>query len=1652
MKKLTISRRIIFTLFAVLFSVNLWGQSLTLQNPALPNSESNPYVIGSTAQWNTFAYDVTYLGYSYAGKYIKLTADIEVNQMVGGDTHPFSGTFDGRYNDIVHTLTFNYNGDYGIAPFYQIYGATIKNLRVAGNIVAAEGWTAGLLCYNEAETYLQNITVSVNVIGQYNDVVQLYCGGFVFSNANKDIYDNEYNYIETINGIIHFSNCVYNGTIVAGDDSGGFWAHYGNGTATFENCIFDPAEGSSIAGGKTFGTVEAEATDITGCYYTSLAGTIAQGTLAYQTAPADDFVKKVTYNGYTVYGHVGVTLPNVAATYPYNSGSAITVNCAVTFDDPNITSGDYTVKIYKDGTEVSQVKDCGKHDVVVAGTGSKGSYYGAYSQSFYVVKPLSGTGTNVDPYIIASEEDWISFAYYVNQGNSYSGKYVHLTDDITVSAMVGTPERPFKGNFSGRDGETNNTKTLTFNYGASETPTEEEIVAPFRYTDGATIEFLQVSGAIYTNVGKQAGLIGVNTRTSTNTSVTKVIISVNFYCNEALWDAEGGGAAYDGSGVTFNSCAYRGFISTNNYHGGICGKANGNTTLTNCLFNPLEGGVYWAENFVYDAQGASIDYSSCYYSEGNNQDESTQGTLVYVENVPVEKVGRQITELYGVGIYLPVTVLIGNVASTYIHTGSVITVNPSVTFNGTDAIANNYCTTEIYPTTVQDVGNYTLTIIAKNAGEGHNYSGSVTKEFRVVEGSSTDWAELQAALSGSNPTITLNKNYTAGASDMALTIDRDVTIYLNGHTIDRALTDETFTPGGQVLRIGHGANVTIVGRGTITGGRNQGSSTIEHGTNNDGGAIYNMGNLTLIGYKDADNGYDTIFIVNNRCVKYNPVNPGTSRTARGGAIYSGNGSSLTVHGCVIRENSAQGGGGGIFTDKAVFTMDHNTLIRSNNSLDKGGGLRVDANGVATAHINDCEISSNTVQYHNDQSASNGGGVHLDGGNLDMINCIIDNNNSSKYGGGIYIMGGTLYAKDCTISYNQSYDKANKFEGYGGGVCVLNGTFKMNGGTIMGNSSYKEDGGGVFVAAGKTFKIEGAVNISENWTYQDASLTTQHTTNVYLKGANDKIIINSSITGAYVGVSKKGGTGVITSGLNGKGTVANFSSDNTSYQILPSSGEAKIGTPSSWDDPTPDPETKQIVISQPTIINNTVTESYEYTIVFTGDGCLIIGPNGVLTAKIDNNDPLKLIIEDGGQVITNTTVAARVKKEINDFSSTAPIENWYLISSAVNSPVITTATNLITLQTTWDDPTTPSYDLYRFNEAATVTDAQGNLLQWENYRSTAPVHTGFSADEAASALQNGRGYLYRNYYDYTIIFEGNLNVGTVTNYTLTNGGTNIMKGFNIIGNPYPHNIKKDVGQAIPNTYLESKYYVLNPYGCTWDLTDDGTVIPPLTGILVQANSSVVTEQTLTISDIVASASKDGNTHRNNNLWFTVANNTYEDRACVEFRDGHGLNKMAHPNEEAPMLYINYNGENFASVDMDPTTKAFNLNFEAKKTGTFTLKIDAKGDYKYLHLIDKLADEDIDLLLDNEYTFVGSKTDNADRFIVRLNNGNNNNDIFAYQNGDDIIVSGEGELQIFDVMGRLVMQKHVNGVQTVEKPQTTGVYILRLNEMTQKIIVR
>ena len=103
--------------------------------PRLPGSgtPADPYRISSAADWNIFASNIS-AGFDSNSCY-RLGADIgSVTVPVGTAEHPFAGTFDGGSN----TLTVALSGsDRAIAPFFRISGATIRNLKVAGEVSGA---------------------------------------------------------------------------------------------------------------------------------------------------------------------------------------------------------------------------------------------------------------------------------------------------------------------------------------------------------------------------------------------------------------------------------------------------------------------------------------------------------------------------------------------------------------------------------------------------------------------------------------------------------------------------------------------------------------------------------------------------------------------------------------------------------------------------------------------------------------------------------------------------------------------------------------------------------------------------------------------------------------------------------------------------------------------------------------------------------------------------------------------------------------------------------------------------------------------------------------------------------------------------------------------------------------------------------------------------------------------------------------------------------------------------------------------------------------------------------------------------------------------------------------------------------------------------
>lgn len=453
-----------------------------------------------------------------------------------------------------------------------------------------------------------------------------------------------------------------------------------------------------------------------------------------------------------------------------------------------------------------------------------------------------------------------------------------------------------------------------------------------------------------------------------------------------------------------------------------------------------------------------------------------------------------------------------------------------------------------------------------------------------------------------------------------------------------------------------------------------------------------------------------------------------------------------------------------------------------------------------------------------------------------------------------------------------------------------------------------------------------------------------------------------------------------------------------------------------------------------ISNNANMEVSELTIPSTSTVVVTSGSILNVTSTLTNQGSANnLIIEDGGQLIVNNSdVMATFKKSIEATPTAKTTEGgWYSIASPVNNVAISSVTNLVD-----NTAGTLYYNLYRYDEQSSV---------WQAYNTT--EHPGFTT------LDNGQGYLYRNN-GMELSFSGEVNHGEVV-VNLTNSVTNNeLKGFNLIGNPFGHNIYKGSGAAIDNNNLSEGFYYLTNNGA-WQAGDGSKAITPQMGVLVQVTGEA-SEVTLTISD--KNNSPTNTRYANDNLQFIVSNNEYQDVAYAKFSKGYGLNKISHRNSEVPMLYIPQNGERYAIAMMSDNTEMFALNFKAATMGRYTLSYKAEGEFSYLHVIDRLTGDDVDMLLEGEYSFTASPKDNESRFIVRLaykpDYSNEGNEMFVYQNGDEILVSGEGELQVFDATGRLVRNMSINGAKSLNI-STQGVYIFRLvgNEVkTQKIVVR
>ena len=373
--------------------------------------------------------------------------------------------------------------------------------------------------------------------------------------------------------------------------------------------------------------------------------------------------------------------------------------------------------------------------------------------------------------------------------------------------------------------------------------------------------------------------------------------------------------------------------------------------------------------------------------------------------------------------------------------------------------------------------------------------------------------------------------------------------------------------------------------------------------------------------------------------------------------------------------------------------------------------------------------------------------------------------------------------------------------------------------------------------------------------------------------------------------------------------------------------------------------------------------------------------------------------------------------ITGYGQSTDSNHWVFIASPLATSVLPTAVDGLVA-----DPV-ENYDLYRFNQSGNNNDGE-----WENYKNK--VHTdGF-------VLENGKGYLYANKNDVTLTFVGDMNTTAPKEVKLDYDDKANLPGWNLIGNPFTE-----------AAYINRSYYKMNPEGT--DVlpvaTYENTPVAAYSGIMVHAEKS---GESVTFTKSAPKSSDNGG------LQITlskagVRGDEAQDKVIVSFNKYAQLSKFIF-NEDNAKLYIPMGGEDYAIAYSDRQSN-MPLYFKTKEMGIYTMSFE--GAIDNIKIIDNLGGSVIDLNAERSFTFVGTPSDRNDRFTIVFNTPATED--FAYQSGDGIVVNGEGELQVFDIMGRMVAKYHVNGVETVNIPCQSGVYVLRLlgkETNTQKIVVK
>lgn len=354
------------------------------------------------------------------------------------------------------------------------------------------------------------------------------------------------------------------------------------------------------------------------------------------------------------------------------------------------------------------------------------------------------------------------------------------------------------------------------------------------------------------------------------------------------------------------------------------------------------------------------------------------------------------------------------------------------------------------------------------------------------------------------------------------------------------------------------------------------------------------------------------------------------------------------------------------------------------------------------------------------------------------------------------------------------------------------------------------------------------------------------------------------------------------------------------------------------------------------------------------------------------------------------------------------------------------------------------------------------------------------------LKPGKGYLLSTRDNTYLQSHGTLNSSVVV-FPVTKKG-DLRTGYNLIGNPYQAYLDfNDFAEANSGTGkiwedATSAFYLMiyggayhqHVYGASNNELQAPRCLHPHQGFMVitKSNTDAIFQNGMcTLSDAVNAPFRgDANININYPLVNLIATDEDGKSDIVTIELGRpeigGAPKAYDLRTGKGCLYANYEDKDYAIAFTQPGIGEMAVRFFADEQANFTMTWDMEnGEFNYVHLIDNLTGSDIDCLNTNEYHFTARPSDYKSRFrlvfdytgVDETSDPAGDLSHFAFQMNNELVVNGEGQLQMFDLTGRLVMSVSTYGAQSrVALPEiSSGMYVLRINEKngvkTQKIVI-